>query len=65
MLGVRKHAMVVRLDPSGRIVESLHDTSGHIFSLSEASEHDGYLYLASYVNQFVARIPLTSLSDDE
>uniref|UniRef100_A0A5K3FCN2 Adipocyte plasma membrane-associated protein n=1 Tax=Mesocestoides corti TaxID=53468 RepID=A0A5K3FCN2_MESCO len=33
----RKHAIVVRIDENGRILESLHDTSGKITFMTEVS----------------------------
>ncbi|GFR66656.1 adipocyte plasma membrane-associated protein [Elysia marginata] len=54
-----KYGLVVELDGTGRIVGSLHDPTGMVFSaMSEAAENEGLLYLASPTGRHVGRIVL-------
>ncbi|BFY99663.1 hypothetical protein BsWGS_02703 [Bradybaena similaris] len=55
-----KYGMVVEVNENGEIVRTLQDPTGNqISSVSEAAEHDGFLYLGSYGQPFVSRIPLS------
>ncbi|KAK3734858.1 hypothetical protein RRG08_038886 [Elysia crispata] len=54
-----KYGIVVELDGAGRIVGSLHDPTGMVFSaMSEATENEGLLYIASPTARHIGRIVL-------
>jgi len=55
------YGIVAELNDEGKVVDTYQDPTGHTGWLSEAMEWDGYLYLASFANPFLARIPLASL----
>jgi sugar lactone lactonase YvrE len=52
---IPKYGMVLRLSPSGNIIQSLHDTTGTICLISEAMHHpiNGLLYLGSSQNPYL------------
>ena len=54
------HALVVRLDASGDVVEALHGTNGQLDKVCEGFAHGKWLYLGSpYAKMdFIARVPL-------
>ena len=53
------YGFVIKLDESGRILQSLQDPSGeHVPAITAAVEHDGYLYLGSLSNNFVGKFKL-------
>jgi sugar lactone lactonase YvrE len=53
-----RYGLVVRLDPEGRVIDSLHDPGGRLFNLSTATPHDGHLYLGTLFGEAVGRVPL-------
>ncbi|GFO28382.1 adipocyte plasma membrane-associated protein [Plakobranchus ocellatus] len=54
-----RYGLLIELDETGRIVGSLHDPTGMVFSaLSEASENEGLLYIASPISRHIGRIVL-------
>ncbi|OQR80259.1 adipocyte plasma membrane-associated protein-like [Tropilaelaps mercedesae] len=53
-----KYGMVVELDAMGAVKRSLHAPSGRINFISEVLEHDGYLYLGSFRNDFIGKVKL-------
>ena len=53
------YGFVIKLDESGRILQSLQDPSGeHVPAITAAVAHDGYLYLGSLSNNFVGKFKL-------
>jgi sugar lactone lactonase YvrE len=50
--------LVVELDEEGRLVDTWQDPSGRTAWISEALEWKGYLYLGSFRNPFLGRIPI-------
>ncbi|MFW5964458.1 MAG: SMP-30/gluconolactonase/LRE family protein [Natronomonas sp.] len=52
------YGLVLRLDSTGDIVESLHDPTGGVFGVTSATPHDGALYLGSLFGYRVVRCPL-------
>jgi len=52
------YGLVAELDENGKVVESYQDPTGRTAWLSEAIEWEGYMYLASFKNSFLGRIPL-------
>jgi len=53
------YGFVIKLDESGRILQSLQDPSGeHVPAITATVEHDGYLYLGSFSNNFVGKFKL-------
>jgi sugar lactone lactonase YvrE len=53
------YGLVLELDADGTILRSLHDPGGqHVRQITNAEEHDGWLYLGSLANDFIARVRL-------
>ncbi|XP_069787973.1 adipocyte plasma membrane-associated protein [Narcine bancroftii] len=56
---VPKYGLVLELNEDGSIRRSFHDPHGVVVpAVSEASEHNGYLYLGSYYSPFLCRLDL-------
>ncbi len=56
---VYAYGLVLALDERGRIVQSLHDTSGaHLRMITSAKSSGGYLYLGSLDNDRIGRLKL-------
>lgn len=56
------YSLVLELSDSGAFLRSLHDPSGQEAAfISEAHEHDGYLYLGSFRARFLFRLSLQSV----
>jgi hypothetical protein len=53
---IPKYGLLVELDKDGNIIQSLHDPTGTISSVSEADEKDGVLYLGSHNLPFLSRV---------
>ncbi|XP_006755306.1 PREDICTED: adipocyte plasma membrane-associated protein isoform X1 [Myotis davidii] len=59
---VPRYSLALELSSSGTIQRSLHDPDGQVATyISEAHEHDGYLYLGSFRSPFLCRLSLQSL----
>jgi hypothetical protein len=55
LLGGRPHAMLLRYDSNGKLLEVLEDAMGNTVKLvSEVEERDGKLWLGSVLMPFVA-----------
>jgi hypothetical protein len=54
------YGLVLRVDASGEVVDSLHDPGGNVFGVTSATEHDGALYLGSLFDQHVHRHELAT-----
>ncbi|XP_055945476.1 adipocyte plasma membrane-associated protein-like isoform X2 [Argiope bruennichi] len=52
------YGLVLEFDDKGNILRSFHSPSGKITHLSEAFEHNGYLYLGSWRNKYLGRLKL-------
>ncbi|WP_254841319.1 SMP-30/gluconolactonase/LRE family protein [Natronomonas marina] len=52
------YGLVLRLDESGEVIESLHDPDGGVFGVTSATPHGGALYLGSLFGQRVVRYDL-------
>lgn len=53
----QRYAFVIKLDESGKILDSLQDPSGkHLYEVTSAFERDGYLYLGSLHNDRIGKI---------
>lgn len=50
--------LVLELDSDGKIIRSLHSPDGQVPFISEALEHNGYLYLGSPWNNFLGKLKL-------
>lgn len=48
--------IVIHLDQYGEVTHSLHATDGSVRSVSQVTEHWGFLYLSSPYNQYLARV---------
>lgn len=57
MMG-KAHAIIVRLDDSGKVLETLQDTTGKFSSFSEVMEQDGHLLIGSPFNNYIAKVKL-------
>ncbi|XP_005989491.1 adipocyte plasma membrane-associated protein isoform X2 [Latimeria chalumnae] len=56
---LRKHGLVLEVDEQGEIVDSFHDPDGSVtWSISDAFEHDGKLYLGNTELPFLAVLDL-------
>ena len=54
---IQKHAMVIELDPSGKVVRSLHDPSGLITtSVSSVLDLGDKLLLGSYFAPYIVTV---------
>lgn len=51
---------VVKIGDDGRIIGSLHDPSQYVAGglITQATEHDGSLYLGSFIFNYVVRVDL-------
>ncbi|GIX98076.1 adipocyte plasma membrane-associated protein [Caerostris extrusa] len=52
------YGLVIEFDDSGKIIRSFHSPTGKVSHLSEAFEHNGYLYLGSWRNKYIGRLKL-------
>ncbi|WP_255148679.1 SMP-30/gluconolactonase/LRE family protein [Halorarius halobius] len=52
------YGLVLKLDESGEVVDSLHDPTGRVHGVTSATPHDGALYLGSLFGEHVTRYPL-------
>jgi sugar lactone lactonase YvrE len=53
------YGFVIKLDETGRILESFQDPSGqHLPAITSAFEHNGFLYLGSLSNNFIGKFKL-------
>ncbi|XP_028630774.1 adipocyte plasma membrane-associated protein [Grammomys surdaster] len=59
---VPRYSLVLEVSDSGAFRRSLHDPDGLVVTyVSEAHEHDGYLYLGSFRSPFICRLNLQSI----
>ncbi|XP_048392337.1 adipocyte plasma membrane-associated protein isoform X1 [Stegostoma tigrinum] len=59
---VPKYGLVLELNEDGSIRRSFHDPHGVVVpAVSEAAEHDGYLYLGSIYSSFLCRLNLNKV----
>lgn len=59
---VPRYSLVLEVSDSGAFRRSLHDPDGQVVTyVSEAHEHDGYLYLGSFRSPFICRLSLQSI----
>ncbi|XP_021006091.1 adipocyte plasma membrane-associated protein isoform X2 [Mus caroli] len=59
---VPRYSLVLEVSDSGAFRRSLHDPDGQVATyVSEAHEHDGYLYLGSFRSPFICRLSLQSI----
>lgn len=49
------YGLVLKLDASGEVVDSLHDPTGGVHGVTSATPHDGALYLGSLFGEHVVR----------
>jgi sugar lactone lactonase YvrE len=55
----KPYGLVLALDETGRITQSLHETTGeHLKEITSAREYDGYLYLGSLTNDRIGKYKL-------
>lgn len=60
MAQASKFGIIVELDADGNIIRSLQDPNGTVFhSVSEVAEENGILYIGSFDQPYVGRLPLT------
>ncbi|OCT79764.1 adipocyte plasma membrane-associated protein [Xenopus laevis] len=56
---VPRYSLVVELGEKGSYKRSFHDPNGEVVTyISEAHEHDGYLYMGSFRSPFICRLNL-------
>lgn len=55
---LRRHGIVIEFDEDGKILRSLQSPDGKISDLSQVTEHEGYLYLGSFINDYLGRLKL-------
>lgn len=53
-----KYGLVIEINGAGTILRSWHGPKGRVPFVCEALTHDGYMYLASPFNEFLARVRL-------
>jgi len=51
-------ALVIALDHDGNVVHNLQDHTGHYHTVTSVNDADGYLWLGSLTQPYVARIPV-------
>ncbi|XP_013792746.2 adipocyte plasma membrane-associated protein-like, partial [Limulus polyphemus] len=51
-----RYGMVVELDKKGKIIRSLQSSDGQVAMLSEVLEHNGNLYIGSFINPFLLKL---------
>lgn len=51
-----KYGLVVKMDETGRILESFHDPTGELSFITNAVERDGWIYLATLKGDWIARV---------
>ena len=57
-----EYGLVVAFDSDGKVITSLHDTSGmHLQEITSVNPHDGYLYFGSLHNDRIGRLPLRGI----
>ena len=57
-----KHAIAVELDAGGKIIRSLHDPAGTLYtSVSELQEEKGVLYIGSFNRPYIGKLNLADL----
>ena len=52
-------ALAIALDHNGNVVHNLQDHTGHYHTITSVNEVDGYLWLGSLIQPYIARIPVT------
>ncbi|KAJ8664644.1 hypothetical protein QAD02_006306 [Eretmocerus hayati] len=55
---LEKIVTVIRIDETGRIIESVSNSDGKIFLMSSTYVHDEFLWFGSPAMEFIARVPL-------
>ncbi|GFR28080.1 adipocyte plasma membrane-associated protein [Trichonephila clavata] len=55
---LRLHGIVMEFNENGEILRSFHSPDGSTSALSEVGEHEGFLYLGSFVNPYLGRLKL-------
>ncbi|XP_025108948.1 uncharacterized protein LOC112573114 [Pomacea canaliculata] len=66
MAQASKFGIIVELDADGNIIRSLQDPNGTVFhSVSEVAEENGILYIGSFDQPYVGRLPLTVFPSPE
>ncbi|XP_073484048.1 adipocyte plasma membrane-associated protein isoform X1 [Aquarana catesbeiana] len=59
---VPRYSLVIELGEKGSYKRSFHDPNGEVATfISEAHEHDGYLYLGSFWSPFICRLNLNDV----
>lgn len=59
---VPRYSLVIELGEKGSYKRSFHDPNGEVATfISEAHEHDGYLYLGSFRSPFICRLNLNDV----
>ncbi|GBM15750.1 Adipocyte plasma membrane-associated protein [Araneus ventricosus] len=53
-----RHGIVIEFDENGQILRSFHSPDGKISVLHEVNEHEGYIYLGSFINPYLGRLRL-------
>jgi sugar lactone lactonase YvrE len=56
-LPMNHYGLVLVLDETGSIRQSLHDPTGRIYAISSARVYEGYLYLGTLLGNGIARYP--------
>ncbi|MEM7116487.1 MAG: SMP-30/gluconolactonase/LRE family protein [Chloroflexota bacterium] len=59
-----RYGFVLVLDENGQPIASLHDETGHIYSVSSAQPYGEHLYLGTLFGDAIGRLPLTDLIDE-
>ena len=58
-----EYGLVVAFDDRGRMLTSLHDTTGsHLQEITSVNPHNGFLYFGSLHNDRIGRLPLQAIS---
>jgi hypothetical protein len=57
--GLPRYGFVLGLDPNGHVVDNLQDPTGMYYdTITSVHEHDGMLYLGSFAQDAIGRMPV-------
>jgi len=56
-----RHGYVLGLDAGGRVIHNIQDPSGVCAQTSGAVEYNGELYIGSFIEDFIARLPIQDM----
>lgn len=55
---LRRHGIIIEFGEDGKMLRSFQSPDGKTSDLSQVTEHKGYLYLGSFINDYLGRLKL-------